>query len=244
MHTNPHKDLAPTGDSSTQKSQGTYKAVQDIHWQQQPESFAAFYERSLAFTPAAIVSRFLDARTAALEKYIDCRSADRLLDLGCGSGVHMTRFLDRCAHVTGVDYSEAMIALARRALERNACTNWELRCSDAAHLPFQSESFDIVIGMGLLDYVPRLPDVLAEIARVLKVGGQAILTIPKSPSIFSPLRTPLGNLVKRYLFHLPPVGNVQTRDSLEVLMECAGLHVVTIRPIWTAMWMVKAVRVR
>lgn len=230
--------------TSDQKPTDMHRATQDIHWKQRPESFAAFYRQSLSFTPASIVSRFLDARTAALERLIDCRPEDRLLDVGCGSGVHMIRFLPRCAHVAGVDYSDAMIALARRTLEDSSRSNWELRVADAAKLPFQSDSFDTIIAMGLLDYVPNAPAVLAEFSRVLKKGGKVVLTIPKSPSIFSLLRTPLGNFVKRHLFNLPPVGNVQTRSSLQSLLENAGLQVQEMHPIWTAMWMAKAVRVR
>lgn len=248
MQTTPPRNLPdhslPASKNSPRRSPNdAFIAAHDYDWKERPEHFAAFYERTRFFSPAAIVSRFLDARTAALETFIDCRAQDRLLDIGCGSGVHMIRFLGRCREVAGVDYSEAMIALARGTLERSRHTNWELHCADAGSLPFQSNSFDIVIGMGLLDYVPRVSDVLAEISRVLKHGGQAILTIPKAPSIFSPLRTPLGNIVKRQLFNLPPVGNVQTRDSLQALLESAGLQVQAIRSIWTAMWIVKAVRV-
>jgi ubiquinone/menaquinone biosynthesis C-methylase UbiE len=216
--------------------------TQDRHWQQRPEGFAAFYEGPSALSPAGIVSRFLDARTAALEALVDCRPEHRLLDVGCGSGPHMVRYLDRCAHVAGVDYSEAMVDLARRALEGSGRTNWELRRADAAALPFPDGSFDVVIAMGLLDYVPSAADVLREFRRVLKPGGQAVVTIPKSPSIFSPLRSSLGNLVKRHVFDLPPVGNIQSRASLRTLVEDAGFRLEAARPVWTAMWMAKAVR--
>lgn len=219
------------------------QTAHEYHWKQRPESFAAFYKQPFPLSPAAIVSRFLDDRTAALEEFTHCTLGDRLLDVGCGSGVHMIRFLDRCAHVAGVDYSEAMIALARDTLKDVAPDKWELHCADAASLPFPDSSFDIVIAMGLLDYVPSATDVLREFSRVLKPGGQAIFTIPKSPSIFSLLRSRLGNFVKRHLFSLPPVGNVQTRTSLQALVENAGFQVLEVRSIWTAMWMVKAVRV-
>ncbi|OGJ60350.1 hypothetical protein A3J34_01165 [Candidatus Peribacteria bacterium RIFCSPLOWO2_02_FULL_51_10] len=223
---------------SRQNSEHVYRASQDSHWKQQPESFAKFYRRPFLFSPAGLVSRFLDARTAALEAFIDCHKDKRLLDVGCGSGVHMIRFLNRLAHVAGVDYSETMIELARRELMKNSRHNWELKCADAARLPFSDKSFDIVIGMGLLDYVPNVTDVLAEFRRVLKPGGQIIVTIPKSPSVFSPLRSHLGNLVKRRLFNLPPVGNVQTRKSLQALCDNSGFIIQDIRSIWTAMWMV------
>ncbi|MFA5799525.1 MAG: class I SAM-dependent methyltransferase [Candidatus Peribacteraceae bacterium] len=218
------------------------QAKQDAHWKQRPESFAKFYRRPSLFSPAGVVSRFLDDRTAALETFIDCHEAGRLLDVGCGSGVHMIRFLDRFAHVAGVDYSKAMIALARNALIKNGRDNWELKCADAASLPFPDKSFDVVIGMGLLDYVSSVSDAIAEFTRVLSPGGQIIVTVPKSPSLFSPLRSPAGNLVKRWLFNLPPVGNVQTRKSLQTLFDHSGLKLQAVRPLWTAMWMVKALK--
>lgn len=217
-------------------------ALQDRHWKQKPEHFASFYEDRQSMSPKSFVSRFLDARTSALESLIEIRPEDRLLDIGCGSGVHMVRFLGRAAHVAGIDYSEAMIALARRTLEESGHKNWELGTADAASLPFQSGSFDTVIAMGLLDYVPDVPAVLAECVRVLKPGGHVVLSIPKTPSLFSPLRTSFGNLAKRTLFNLPPIGNVQTRESLQGLLEQAGFELQMVRSIWTAMWMAKAVR--
>jgi ubiquinone/menaquinone biosynthesis C-methylase UbiE len=233
MSSDPHHTHSASTDDG-------YEEARYEHWQHQPEHFAAFYEKPSPMSPSGIVAHFLEARTAALEEFLNLQQDNRLLDVGCGSGIHMIRFVDRCAFVAGVDYSDAMLEIARRTLESTGQKNWELKTSDAGKLPYPDASFDAVIAMGLLDYVPDALEVLKEFARVLKPGGQAIVTIPKTPSIFSPLRSRLGNFIKRHVFNLPPVGNVQTRSSVTVLLENAGYRVEAVRPIWTAMWMVKA----
>lgn len=233
----------PPGDSNSPGSgEDTYDAARYEHWQYRPESFAAFYKKPSLLTPAGIVARFLEARTRTLEDFLRIGPHSRLLDVGCGSGEHMIRYVGRCAFVAGVDYSKAMLDIARQALAETGRNNWELRAADAASLPYPDASFDVLMAMGLLDYVPDARKVLREFARVLKPGGRMVVSIPKDPSLFSLLRTRFGNRVKQHIFRLPPVGNAQTRASLEELIPGAGLRLEAARPIWTAMWMVKAVR--
>jgi len=97
-------------------------------------------------------------------------SPQRVLDVGCGTGVIGLLFAEMGHRVTGVDLSEAMMAKAReKASAQNLSI--ELRTGDAEHLPFDDGSFDVVVNRHLLWTLPHPETALNEWYRVLKKGG-------------------------------------------------------------------------
>jgi ubiquinone/menaquinone biosynthesis C-methylase UbiE len=99
---------------------------------------------------------------------------ERVLDLGCGTGVLLQRILDRYpgAQVTGVDLSLVMVALARRRLPESV----RLEVADAEALPFASSSFDLVVSTSSFHFWPAPKQALAELRRVLRPGGRLVIT--------------------------------------------------------------------
>lgn len=98
----------------------------------------------------------------------------RLLDVGCGDGVYAIEAARRGAVVTGVDTSEAMIlAAGRRAAHHGV--NVELQLGDARALPFEDETFDVVVAVTVLCFVPHPVDAVREMARVLTPGGRLVI---------------------------------------------------------------------
>ena len=98
------------------------------------------------------------------------QSPERVLDIGCGTG-EGTLFLARefpRARVRGVDISEEMIRLAQRKVGLDPEGRVAFRVADAAALPFDDESFDLVAQL-------NMPPFFAEMARVLRPGGYAII---------------------------------------------------------------------
>ena len=91
-----------------------------------------------------------------------------VLDLGCGAGVPVTRWLARRFAVTGVDISARQLELARR----HAPAARLLR-SDMTDLSFAPETFDAVVAFHSIIHVPRAehPALLEGIRRWLKPGG-------------------------------------------------------------------------
>ena len=101
---------------------------------------------------------------------------ERILDVGCGPGFYVAELLERVGsdgHVSGIDTSAPMLAIAGRRVEGNA--NVELADAAATSLPFDSGSFDGAISVQVLEYVDDVGLALSELHRVLRPGGRAVI---------------------------------------------------------------------
>lgn len=109
----------------------------------------------------------------------------RLLEVGCGPAVMTPDLLAMGLLVHGLDVSSEMV---RRARQRMAGHPLESRCvfgtGDVERLQFPDASYDAVLCMGVLEYLPRYSAALAEIGRVLKPGGMAVITLPNRASAY------------------------------------------------------------
>jgi 2-polyprenyl-3-methyl-5-hydroxy-6-metoxy-1,4-benzoquinol methylase len=103
-----------------------------------------------------------------------CYRNKKLLEVGCGVGIDLVRFAKEGAQVTGIDLSERAIQLARTNFEQRDIKG-ELRAMNGEHVEFDSETFDIVYAHGVLSYTTNVPNMISEIYRVLKSGGEAII---------------------------------------------------------------------
>lgn len=110
---------------------------------------------------------------------LDVQPTDHVLEVGFGPGVAIAQIAKRASNglVTGIDYSPAMLTLARR---RNAraikAGRVELCAGDAMTLPFADASFDKALSIHTLYFWPDPVHPLAELWRVLKPGGRLVLT--------------------------------------------------------------------
>jgi len=98
----------------------------------------------------------------------------KALDIGCGIGTDAFDLAERVGptgHVTGVDFSESLIAEAvRRAARRSLSVNFEV--GDAQSLRFPDNTFDAVRTERMLMHVPNAEKALSEMARVLRHDGR------------------------------------------------------------------------
>jgi ubiquinone/menaquinone biosynthesis C-methylase UbiE len=98
------------------------------------------------------------------------RRGDKVLDVGCGTGVLAREALRRVGQegqVVGVDLNEGMLAVAERT---EPDIDW--RRGDAASLPFEDVSFDVVVSQFALMYFPDRAASLREMWRTLAPGGR------------------------------------------------------------------------
>jgi SAM-dependent methyltransferase len=152
---------------------------------------------------------------------------DRVLDLGCGAGRHAFEVLRRGAHVMALDTDEgelhqvtSMFAAMREAGEVPVDAMAHTAAGDATAMPFPDGSFDRVIAAEVLEHVPGDQAAMNELARVLRPGGVAAVTVPA----WLPERI-CWRLSDDY--HCVPGGHVRifTRRELRAKLARAGLIV-------------------
>ncbi len=214
--------------------------MKNNYWIKQGSDFNKFYGNIKITNPKNFVSSFLNSRTKILMSFLSNENLGKVLDVGCGSAVHMRAVINQCKYISGVDISSKMIDLAKKNMKEENKSKWELRVANAEKLPYKINYFDTVISMGLLDYVEDPSSVLRECYRVLKKDGLIIFSLPKSPSLFSPLRSTFGNIIKRVIFNLPPIRNSYTLNELNKLLYKTGFISLKTVSVWSTMWIVKA----
>jgi SAM-dependent methyltransferase len=99
-----------------------------------------------------------------------------VLEIGCGMGTDGAQFAQAGACYTGIDLTQAAIDLARKRFELSGLEG-EFRVADAENLDFADNSFDRVYSHGVLHHTPDTPRAVAEIHRVLRPGGQAVVML-------------------------------------------------------------------
>ena len=149
----------------------------------------------------------------------------RVLDLGCGAGRHAFEALRRGASVLALDADEgelkpvaAMFAAMREAGEVPPGGQARALAGDATAMPLPDASVDVVIAAEVLEHIPADQAAIAEIARVLRPGGLAAVTVPA----WLPERVCWALSAD---YHNVPGGHVRifTRKELTAKLARAGL---------------------
>jgi SAM-dependent methyltransferase len=117
---------------------------------------------------------------------LDLRPGMTVLDLGCGEGRHAFEALRRGAHVIAVDWGQHEVETTKRWLgaiaesgEAPESGRFEVVRGDLTALPFPDAAVDRVIASEVLEHIPDDAAAFAEIARVLRSGGRAAVTVPR-----------------------------------------------------------------
>ncbi|HEY5640513.1 MAG TPA: class I SAM-dependent methyltransferase [Dehalococcoidia bacterium] len=126
---------------------------------------ASYYDDTRTMSPEAVV-----AVTDAIMDGLARNGAERLLEIGIGTGRISLPLMERGLPVTGVDISAAMVARLREKLT-SGHEPPELVFGDATRLPFRDESFPAVLTVHVLHLVSSAEEALTEIRRVLAAGG-------------------------------------------------------------------------
>jgi len=174
------------------------------------------FKKTVKYGYNAIADRYLAERrrdsedVRLLDEFIERLPENaKVLDAGCGAGIPISQRLSERFHVTGVDFSEAQIELARKHVP-----NANFLCQDMTKLDFPAKTFDGVCSYYAIIHIPREDHqpLLANFHRMLKPGGVALLCLGAENLIDDINEDYLGT--RMYWSHY------DTETYLKMLNEC------------------------
>lgn len=161
-------------------------------WQVQ-QSSAEAYERYLV---PAMMTHWADRLVDAA----DPKAGERVLDVGCGTGIVARRAAPRVGargRVVGLDLNDGMLVVARSA-SSSIEPPIEWRQGNATSLPFPEKAFDVVFSQQMLQFVPDPSAALREMRRVLAPHGRLAVSVCR-PIEHSPGYPQLVEALKRHV---------------------------------------------
>jgi SAM-dependent methyltransferase len=133
----------------------------------------------------------------------------QVLDLGCGEGYCSRMLRQRGAQVRGIDLSERMIELARRA-EHEQLLGIRYDAADAATVDLGDACLDLVVAVFLFNYldVEQMRRTMANAHRMLKPGGHFVFAVPHPAFAFMRKAAP------PFFFDIGTAGYFSARNEL------------------------------
>jgi 2-polyprenyl-3-methyl-5-hydroxy-6-metoxy-1,4-benzoquinol methylase len=123
---------------------------------------------------------------------LELPKGSKCLELGCGGGQNAIEYANKGLEVHGIDSSEELLKTAQElALKESnlSFSNVDLN----QKMPFENETFDLVVVVGTLQYLMEPSTCIKDVARILKPGGYFIVCQRNALS-FNVLRRPLSFL--------------------------------------------------
>ena len=110
-------------------------------------------------------------------KCVDVGTNDRILDIGCGGGVNIEKFLKLTDNnVDGIDYSDVSV---KESAKRNQKAIGDKRCriiqADVSKMPIDDEVYDLVSAFETIYFWPDIENTFKEVLKIIKPGGQFMI---------------------------------------------------------------------
>ena len=190
--------------------------------------------------------RFDKAAAAYHERFLTAAAigrADRVLDIGCGTG-QTTRDAARAAAdglALGVDLSGRMIALARRLADGQGIANARFEQADAQIHPFPAASFDVAISRTGTMFFGDPAAAFANIARALAPGGRLALLAWQGPQANEWIRELSAALAAGRDLPAPPAGAPgpfaqADPQAAQAVLAAAGFSHIEVEGLREPMW--------
>ncbi len=156
------------------------------------------------------------------------RPGDRVLDVCCGTGASAMPAAIRVGptgYVLGIDIADSLLELARNKSRQQGLENIEFRQGDFEHLGLPGASFDAVVCVFGIFFVPDMVAAIQELWRMVRPGGTLAITSwgeqvfePATQWFWREIAAERPDLVKQ----LPPWDRIKDATTLQALLEAGG----------------------
>jgi ubiquinone/menaquinone biosynthesis C-methylase UbiE len=160
--------------------------------------------------------------------YLDLKIGDRVLDVCCGSGasaIPAAIKVGATGRVIGADLAESLLELGRTKAKQQGLENIEFRQGDFENLGFPDESFEAIVCVFGIFFVPDMKGAIKELWRMLKPGGKLAITSwgqqvfePANQVFWDAIEAVRPDLVKKFT----PWDRISAPASLQALLESGG----------------------
>ncbi len=166
----------------------------------------------------------IQLRREIIKELISDTTYKRVLDIGCGDGTLSLDFIGNADHVTMIDLSENMLILARQNIKHH----FPLRASKVHYfngdfLSFkESNSFDLILLIGVLAHVPNIGETFEKIDSLLKPNRVVVIQFSDSNHLLIRLRLWMHRRKSKYELNRITKTNLEafyTQNNLECIAE-------------------------
>lgn len=150
----------------------------------------------------------------------------RYLDAGCGDGINLqwvTTFFEISKlnfKITALDYNSLRVD----RVEQSKIAD-DVRVASLLNMPFNDETFDIILCNHVLEHIPQFKLALAELHRVLKPGGLLVVGVPNEGCRLAQLR---NSLLQRSILKTTDHVNFFTERLLEKILCLSGFRIARV----------------
>ena len=159
------------------------------------------------------------------ERYLPGLSNKRILDVGCGQGMMMDYFINKGNRVVGID-------ITHQSVKYNVNRGLKVIEADARSLPFESNSFDLVYSLGVIEHFQGTEKALGEQVRVCTQGGTVIAVVPNLLTLYCLAGIPFELLTKKNHKLIVTYGKPFTRRTLGNMLKNAGCERIRVEPYY------------
>ena len=164
------------------------------------------------------------------------KPGDRVLDVACGSGasaIPAAQSVGESGTVLGVDLAERLLELARAKARRLSLTNIRFQVGDMERSGCANESFDAVVCVFGIFFLPDMARAVRELWRMVRQGGQLAITT-WGPRVFEPGASAFWEAVSRERRDLvrafDPWTRIDSPAGVEELLRASGIENANITP--------------
>lgn len=164
----------------------------------------------------------------------DLKSGQQVLDICCGTGasaIPAAIAVGEKGTVIGVDIAASLLDLARNKAQHQGLTNIDFRCEDVTKLTFPTESFDAIVCVFGIFFLPDMEAAVASLLQMLRHGGKLAITSwgarifePANRTFWSAIEIERPDLCRQYT----PWYRIDNRDSLQALLQAGGASRVAV----------------